>query len=105
MFRSLLAGAALFGLAAALPAPTLAGSGVVHVQQSMEEKADEAEKAFKDAADKLMTALRAMLRAIPQYEMPEITEEGDIIIRRKRMDEEPPDHPEPPPKDDNTSST
>lgn len=33
---------------------------------------------------KLMQALRLLLAQIPQYEKPEVTEGGDIIIRRKR---------------------
>ena len=36
-----------------------------------------------------MRSLEAFVEGIPQYEMPEITEEGDIIIRRKRPDERP----------------
>ncbi len=31
-----------------------------------------------------MRALEALIDSIPQYEMPEINEHGDIIIRRKR---------------------
>jgi hypothetical protein len=33
---------------------------------------------------RLMRALEAFIDMIPQYEMPEINENGDIIIRRKR---------------------
>lgn len=36
---------------------------------------------------KLMDALSVFIQSIPQYEMPEMNEEGDIIIRRKRGEE------------------
>lgn len=35
-----------------------------------------------EGLEKLMLALELMLQAIPQYEMPEVLENGDIIIRR-----------------------
>lgn len=36
-----------------------------------------------DAMSKIVRALEMMIQSIPQYEKPEITEDGDIIIRRK----------------------
>ena len=36
----------------------------------------------EEAAEKLMLALELMLMAIPQYAMPEIMDNGDIVIRR-----------------------
>ncbi len=47
-----------------------------------------AEELARDAVEKLMQALELMFREIPQYSLPEINENGDIIIRRI--------HPEPP---------
>ena len=47
---------------------------------------DRAEQALKEGADKIMRALELMIRAIPQYEMPEVLENGDIIIRRRNPD-------------------
>ncbi len=41
----------------------------------------------REGVEKLMRALRAMMERIPQYEMPEMNDEGDIIIRRKRPPE------------------
>jgi hypothetical protein len=38
----------------------------------------------RDGVERLMRALEAFIDMIPQYEMPEINEDGDIIIRRKR---------------------
>ena len=43
----------------------------------------------------LMRALEALIDEIPQYELPEINQDGDIIIRRKRKDQAaPPIEPE-----------
>ena len=43
-----------------------------------------AEEMAREAIEQLMRALELMIQSIPQYEMPEINEDGDIIIRRKR---------------------
>lgn len=37
----------------------------------------------RDGLEQLLRALEAFVDMIPQYEMPEINENGDIIIRRK----------------------
>lgn len=42
-----------------------------------------------DAMSKMVRALELMIQSIPQYEKPEITENGDIIIRRKHPKTEP----------------
>ena len=38
----------------------------------------------REGIERLLRALEAFIDMIPQYEMPEINEDGDIIIRRKR---------------------
>ena len=50
-----------------------------------------AEDMAREAIEQLMRALELMIDSIPQYEMPVIEENGDIIIRRKRRTP----HPEP----------
>jgi hypothetical protein len=50
-----------------------------------------AEEMAREAIEQLMRALELMIESIPQYEMPEINEDGDIIIRRKHQMP----HPEP----------
>tara|TARA_B100000676_G_C18072807_1_gene845490 strand:+ start:1979 stop:2239 length:261 start_codon:yes stop_codon:yes gene_type:complete len=45
---------------------------------------DDALAMAEDAMARLMLALELMIAAIPQYEMPEVLENGDIIIRRVR---------------------
>ena len=42
-----------------------------------------AEQEFKEGVDKLIRAFQLMLRAVPQYEAPEVLDNGDIIIRRR----------------------
>ena len=49
----------------------------------------EAEEAFRDGARIIMRALQLFLESVPQYEAPEVLDNGDIIIRRKRRDPRP----------------
>jgi hypothetical protein len=55
---------------------------------------EDPEQLLQESVETFMRALDALIRSIPQYEMPEITEDGDIIIRRKKP---PPFGPEPAP--------
>ncbi len=48
---------------------------------------EQAEELAREAMEQLMRALKMFMRSIPQYELPEINENGDIIIRRKRWPE------------------
>ena len=41
----------------------------------------------REGIEQLMRALDAFMRMVPQYDLPELTEEGDIIIRRRRPGE------------------
>ncbi len=45
---------------------------------------------IEGAAEMMLQALELMLNAIPQYEAPEVLENGDIIIRRKPQKREQP---------------
>ena len=55
----------------------------------------------REGVARLLQALEVFIEMIPQYEMPELNENGDIIIRRKRdQDEEPGAEPD----DDQTST-
>lgn len=51
-----------------------------------------------DAMSKMVRALELLIQSIPQYEKPEVNENGDIIIRRKHPND-PPRFPEPGAKD------
>ena len=52
----------------------------------------------REGIERLMRALDAFVRMIPQYDLPELTEDGDIIIRRRppgpRRESEPSDLPD-----------
>ncbi len=48
---------------------------------------EQVEKALKESVETIMRALESMVESIPQYEMPEVLENGDIIIRRKKRDD------------------
>ena len=43
----------------------------------------------REGLEQMMRALRLLVERIPQYELPEVLENGDIIIRRKHPEEEP----------------
>ena len=76
----------IFALAAGAPGAVLAAA------QSERERAEEM---AKEAIQQLLRALELMIESIPQYELPEVNEDGDIIIRRKRRKErETPGEPE-----------
>ena len=49
------------------------------------------EEMARDGIERLLRALEAFIDMIPQYEMPVINEDGDIIIRRKHDPETLPD--------------
>ena len=55
--------------------------------QAQEKGADEL---AAEGLGKLMDALGLFIDSIPQYEAPEVLENGDIIIRRKKDKEEAP---------------
>lgn len=47
---------------------------------------DESQEMLEEGAKRVVGALELFLSAIPQYEMPEILPNGDILIRRKTPD-------------------
>jgi hypothetical protein len=83
--QCLIAAALLLGLALAGPPPALA------VDEPPEETPEEL---AREGMERILKALELFIEMIPQYEMPEVTEEGDIIIRRKRPKDAPPPDPE-----------
>ncbi len=51
------------------------------------ELTERAEELARQGADSILRTLDQLMDAIPQYERPEITEDGDIILRRVRPGE------------------
>lgn len=56
--------------------------------ESLQDKADEAEKLAGEALSKLLRALDVMIDSVPQYAAPEVLPNGDIIIRRLNPDDD-----------------
>ncbi len=67
--------------------PALAQSPAPETRERAEELAREAEQLARESAEQIIRSLELLLKSIPQYDLPEITEDGDIIIRRRRPDE------------------
>lgn len=80
----------------ALSVPVLIGQAGAAEPAKPPEKETPSEM-LKDATRTILRALGLMLQAIPQYETPEILDNGDIIIRRK--------NPKPPPEKDSNPDT
>jgi hypothetical protein len=65
-------------------ASTLAWASAPALAEDDQDRTDEEDpmELAEEGVQKLIFALELMLQAIPQYAMPEILENGDIIIRR-----------------------
>ncbi len=74
-------------LAAALSLGTAGGALAADALKLPAEPESRPEAMLDKLVDQLITTLQGLLQAIPQYELPEINEHGDIIIRRKRPDD------------------
>ena len=61
-----------------LPAPAAA-----------QEREESPEQLMREGMERMLRAMELLIEMVPQYEAPELTPEGDIIIRRKRRVEEP----------------
>ena len=86
MRRGRLVAVVLFCLGSACPIPVLADE-----PSQQESPSDLA----REGVENLMRALNALIEMIPQYELPEMNEDGDIIIRRKRSpDKKPVEEPD-----------
>lgn len=67
------------GLALLLAAPASAQAG---------ESLEEMERHAREAVRSALGLMGDFVAKLPQYEMPEVLPNGDIVIRRKRQDEE-----------------
>jgi hypothetical protein len=65
---------------------------------SLEREAEETARAMRDAIERAMKLMDGVLGSIPQYQLPEVLPNGDIIIRRIPSPQaEPPTRRAPPP--------
>ena len=73
---------------------TLIAAGPTQAQKPTpkDDMQEQAEKALKEGVQTILRALETMFKSVPQYEIPEVLDNGDIIIRRKKpKDTKPPD--------------
>ncbi|MEX2644113.1 MAG: hypothetical protein WD270_11705 [Acetobacterales bacterium] len=94
MRRTVLTAALLAALT--LPAMTVAAVAQTPERPAPDQSRDPAEMA-EEAARQLIQALQLFFSRIPQYELPEMLPNGDIIIRRINPPEEREPEPEPEP--------
>lgn len=72
-------------LAAGVALWLIAGGATVQAQdqgQTQSER-ERAEEMARQGMERILRALNLLMDSIPQYELPEVNEKGDIIIRRK----------------------
>ncbi len=63
--------------------------------RAAEAEEEDPKELARQGMERMLRAIELMIEMIPQYEMPEVLENGDIIIRRKNppkdIDEEEPE--------------
>ena len=55
--------------------------------RAAEAEEEDPKELARQGMERMLRAIELMIEMIPQYEMPEVLENGDIIIRRKRPPE------------------
>ena len=83
----------LVALGTVSPAMTLSAAGI---------DPEDPKVILEDATREIMRALELIMSSIPQYELPEVLENGDIVIRRVQPDTE---KMSPPQADENVDET
>lgn len=76
-------------MAVALALGLLTSPAVLAQGPAEEDPRKQAEELAREATRKLLEALSIILNTIPQYALPEVNENGDIIIRRIWPESEP----------------
>ncbi|MBV8652626.1 MAG: hypothetical protein JO255_14260 [Alphaproteobacteria bacterium] len=65
---------------------TLRASEATEPAPGFAEDMQRAAELMRQGLNKALGSVESLLRAMPQYELPQVNENGDIIIRRKRPD-------------------
>jgi hypothetical protein len=55
-------------------------------RQAMLRQLEEAQRLIQQGVEKMLDTAASALKSLPRYELPQMDENGDIIIRRKRPD-------------------
>ena len=74
-----------------VPAAAHAASEPAEPPPGFTQDMQRAAELMRQGLDKALGSVETLLRAVPRYELPQVNEHGDIIIRRKRPSEPPGD--------------
>lgn len=58
-------------------------------EQAVPPSWEDSQKMLEEGAQRMISTLELLLLAIPQYALPEVLPNGDILIRRKHPEKEP----------------
>lgn len=64
----------------------MSGAPAIAANTEAPSQTEPLDEVLRGTAEQIVSALRLMVLAIPQYDAPEILENGDIIIRRRRTE-------------------
>ncbi len=84
MFSTTQAAALLLAACLALSPQATSAADKSPAQERLEQQLREAETLLRQGLDRMTGAVDTLLQAMPQYELPRLNDDGDIIIRRKR---------------------
>jgi hypothetical protein len=68
----------------ALLAPAARAGEKSAAEERLERQLQEVETLLRQGLDRMSGAVETLLQTVPQYELPHLNDDGDIIIRRKR---------------------
>ena len=86
----LLLSATLLALVLTGPSAALAAGDGDKMSEDLERAQRRAEELWREGQQKIQEGVETIIKAFPRYEAPEITEDGDVIIRRKPDPEDAP---------------
>ena len=78
-------------LAALTVSVVLCASVPVHTGPVLAAEEEDPAELARQGMERMLRAIELMIEMIPQYEMPEVLENGDIIIRRRNPERDGPD--------------
>src|SRR4051812_5590386 len=94
-------------LRATMLATVIAVAGTAPAALAQDSTLNNAQQEAVEGLSKLLNALDMFVKAVPQFEAPEVLPNGDIILRRIHPEQKPDQNraPEPPKSDDDATGT
>lgn len=92
--KRILAWSVMALMLAGLASPAFGAKEEADPAPDWEDKLEEGQEALKETLSSLLDMLAGVISTIPQYEAPEVLENGDIIIRRKQPEKDQKKEPE-----------